>query len=69
MEALFSYYWIYMAATAAFAASAVLAVSESDIDIFGAFVFGIVTAIGGGTMRDLILDVPVFWAEQQSSLY
>ncbi len=55
-------YWVGMAATVAFAVTAVLAVSPKGIDFFGASVLGIITAIGGGTVRDLILGVPVFWA-------
>ncbi|MBK1620715.1 hypothetical protein CKO42_20235 [Lamprobacter modestohalophilus] len=48
-------------ATAAFAASGILAAMGTRIDLFGAVVVAVVTAIGGGTLRDLILDVPVFW--------
>ena len=55
-------YWIGMAGTVAFAVTAVLAVVPKGIDIFGASVMGIITAIGGGTVRDVILDVPVFWS-------
>jgi len=58
-----------MAATAAFAVSAVLAVSPRGIDFFGASVLGIITAIGGGTVRDLILGVPVFWAGDLSYIW
>jgi uncharacterized membrane protein YeiH len=31
------------------------------MDLFGVVVVGFVTAVGGGTIRDIILDVPVFW--------
>jgi uncharacterized membrane protein YeiH len=55
-------YWIGIAGTVAFAVTAVLALAPRCIDLFGACVMGIITAIGGGTVRDLILDVPVFWA-------
>lgn len=55
-------YLLGMAGTVAFAATAVAAVAPKRIDLFGAVVMGIITAIGGGTIRDLILDVPVFWA-------
>lgn len=55
-------YTIGMAGTAAFAVTAVLAVAPKGIDLFGVCVMGIVTAIGGGTLRDIILGVPVFWA-------
>ena len=55
-------YWIGMAGTTAFAITGVLAVAPKGIDFFGATVLGIITAIGGGTIRDIILGVPVFWA-------
>jgi uncharacterized membrane protein YeiH len=51
-----------MAGTVAFAVTAVLALAPKSIDLFGAVVLGIITAIGGGTVRDLILEVPVFWS-------
>lgn len=55
-------YWVGMAGTVAFAVTAVLALAPRGIDLFAACVLGIITAIGGGTVRDVILDVPVFWA-------
>jgi uncharacterized membrane protein YeiH len=61
--------WIHIAGTIAFAATAVLAVAPRGIDLFGATVFGIITAVGGGTIRDIILDVPVFWATDQSYIW
>ena len=54
-------YLIGMLGTAVFAITGVLALRRDGIDVFGALVLGIVTALGGGTVRDLILDVPVFW--------
>jgi len=35
--------------------------SAKKFDWFGAYVVGVVTAIGGGTVRDLLLDVTPFW--------
>ncbi|MGB5733460.1 MAG: TRIC cation channel family protein, partial [Thiohalocapsa sp.] len=58
-----------VAGTVAFAVTAVLAVAPKGIDLFGACVMGIITAIGGGTIRDLILDVPVFWANELSYIW
>ncbi len=59
-----------MAATVAFAVTAVLAIrKDSDIDLIGAIVLGLITAIGGGTIRDVILDVPVFWAQDLSYIW
>lgn len=55
-------------ATAAFAASGVLAALGQRIDLFGAVVVAVVTAVGGGTLRDLILGVPVFWLFDQAWL-
>jgi hypothetical protein len=47
-------YWVGMAGTVAFAVTAVLAVAPRGIDIFGVLVLGVITAIGGGTLRDVI---------------
>lgn len=62
-------YWIGMAGTVAFAVTAVLAVAPKGIDLFGAVVMGVITAIGGGTIRDLILDAPAFWAADLNYLW
>ncbi len=62
-------YSIGMAGTVAFAVTAVLALAPLRVDLFGATVLGIVTAIGGGTMRDVILDEPVFWAYDLNYLW
>lgn len=47
--------------TMAFAVSGIRLASAKKFDWFGAYVVGLVTAIGGGTIRDLMLDVPPFW--------
>jgi uncharacterized membrane protein YeiH len=57
-------HWLAIAATVAFAITAVLAVAEHGVDIFGVMVLGVITAVGGGTIRDLILGVPVFWSKE-----
>lgn len=62
-------YFIQVAGTIAFAVTAVLAVAPKGIDLFGACVMGIITAIGGGTVRDLILNVPVFWSDDLSYIW
>jgi uncharacterized membrane protein YeiH len=49
---------------ALFAATGALAASRKQLDIIGFMFLGAVTGIGGGTARDLILGVPVFWVEQ-----
>ena len=53
--------------TAAFAISGIRLAAAKRFDWFGAYVVGVVTAIGGGTLRDVLLDLPVFW--MKSSVY
>ena len=55
-------FWIGIIATVAFAVTGVLAIADRGVDLFGVMVLGLITAIGGGTVRDLILETPVFWA-------
>ena len=47
--------------TFAFASSGSRLASAKQFDWFGAYVVGVATAIGGGTIRDLMLDVTPFW--------
>ncbi len=47
--------------TFAFAISGIRLASTKQFDWFGAYVVGAATAIGGGTIRDIMLDVPLFW--------
>ena len=47
--------------TFAFAISGIRLASAKRFDWFGAYVVGFVTAIGGGTMRDVLLDVTPVW--------
>ncbi|MFW6162276.1 MAG: trimeric intracellular cation channel family protein [Planctomycetota bacterium] len=47
--------------TVAFAASGALKGVRKGMDVFGVAVLGLATAIGGGTLRDVLLDAPVFW--------
>ncbi len=46
---------------AAFAASGALVASRKQMDIVGFTLLALVTGIGGGTLRDLLLGLPVFW--------
>jgi uncharacterized membrane protein YeiH len=56
-----SSYYVEMAGSAVFAISGVLAVTRRGLDIVGAVMLGIVTAIGGGTVRDLVIGIRPFW--------
>ncbi|MEM8981702.1 MAG: trimeric intracellular cation channel family protein [Pseudomonadota bacterium] len=49
-----------------FAASGALAAARNSMDIFGFCVIALITAVGGGTLRDLVLGEPVFWIERNS---
>ncbi len=52
---------IELLGTIAFAISGIRLAAAKRFDWFGAYVVGLVTAIGGGTIRDVLLDIPVFW--------
>ena len=52
------------AGTFAFAVSGTLSASEKKLDLFGASFIGFITAVGGGTMRDLLMgNTPVTWVK------
>jgi uncharacterized membrane protein YeiH len=48
-------------AAVVFAVSGALVASRKRLDVVAFMWFAVVTGVGGGTVRDLILDVPVFW--------
>jgi uncharacterized membrane protein YeiH len=56
------------AGVAVFAATGALAASRKQLDIIGFVFLAAVTGIGGGTVRDLILGVPVFWVQNHDYL-
>jgi uncharacterized membrane protein YeiH len=51
--------------TVAFALSGVMAATEAGMDWLGGVVLAVVAAIGGGTMRDLLIDGDVFWVSDE----
>lgn len=52
-----------MIGTVAAAISGIRLAATKRFDWFGAYTVGLVTAIGGGTLRDVLLDIPVFWMQ------
>ena len=54
--------------TFAFAISGIRMAAAKKFDWFGAYVVGLVTAVGGGTIRDLLLGITPFWMLQPSYL-
>lgn len=50
------------AGIAVFAATGALSASRKQMDVIGFLFLAVVTAVGGGTFRDIVLgDLPVFW--------
>lgn len=62
------FYWFGMAAVAVSAVTGVLDSGRKEMDLIGALLVGGATALGGGTIRDLLLDRNVFWVVDQTYL-
>jgi uncharacterized membrane protein YeiH len=60
---------LFQVATAIFAITGVLAAAKQNMDVMSFIIIGVVTAIGGGTLRDITLNAPVFWLQDQKFLY
>ena len=54
-------YWVGMAAVAVNALTGVLDAGRKKMDLVGVIMVGSATALGGGTVRDVLLDRTVFW--------
>lgn len=53
---------IDIAGTAAFSIAGAFAAMEKKLDVFGVFIIAFVTALGGGTLRDILIgNLPVRW--------
>ena len=50
-------------AAVVFAVSGSLVASRQRLDVMAFMWFAVITGVGGGTVRDLILNVPVFWVQ------
>ncbi|MEZ2414736.1 trimeric intracellular cation channel family protein [Muriicola sp. E247] len=62
------YLTIDILGTIAFAISGVLVAMDKRLDLFGVFIIAFVTAVGGGTLRDMLIgNTPVAW--MQDSVY
>ena len=60
----FDYFGVFV-----FAITGALVAARKEMDVFGFVVLALMPAVGGGTIRDLILDVPVFWLENTYYLF
>ena len=52
-----------------FALSGGIAAVRKEMDLFGVVVLAFLPAVGGGALRDIILDQPVFWLDDTISLW
>ena len=63
------YYILDLAGVAVFSVSGALAAGQRRMDLVGVVTLAAVTAVGGGTIRDLLLDRhPIFWLANSSYL-
>ena len=67
MELLLEY--LGLVGSLAFALSGALAAVRKEMDLFGICVIALMPAIGGGTIRDLILGVPIFWVVDSTIIW
>ncbi|GAA4952124.1 trimeric intracellular cation channel family protein [Algibacter agarivorans] len=64
------FYTIDILGTIAFAISGVLVAINKKMDVFGILIIAFVTAVGGGTLRDLMIgDTPVSWMKDITYTY
>lgn len=61
-------YVLSLLGVAVFAVSGALTAGRKGLDLFGVTVIATVTALGGGTVRDLLLDRTVFWIADPTQL-
>lgn len=62
--------WLEISAVAVCAITGALEAGRREMDLFGASVVAFVAAVGGGTLRDILLGrLPVFWIESPVNLY
>ena len=59
-------YWITLLAVIVSSASGVLKAGFKQFDLFGVIIIAIATGLGGGSLRDMLLDRDVFWIRDQS---
>lgn len=58
-------YWLTIIAVIVSSASAVLKVGFKQFDLFGVIIIATATGLGGGSLRDMLLDRDVFWIADQ----
>ena len=61
--------WLSYMGTFAFAVSGFTTAANKKLDLFGAFIIAFVTALGGGTLRDILLNTKVAWISEPVNVY
>ena len=61
-----SLYWITLIAVIVSSTSGVLKAGFKQFDLFGVIIIAIATGLGGGSLRDMLLDRDVFWIREQA---
>ena len=56
-------------AAVVFAVSGALVASRKGLDVTSFMWFAVITGVGGGTVRDLILNLPVFWVQNSAHVW
>jgi len=60
-----SLYWITLIAVIVSSTSGVLKAGFKQFDLFGVIIIAIATGLGGGSLRDMLLDQEMFWIGDQ----
>jgi uncharacterized membrane protein YeiH len=60
-----SLYWITLVAVIVSSTSGVLKAGFKQFDLFGVIIIAVATGLGGGSLRDMLLDREVFWIRDQ----
>ena len=56
-------WWLDIAGLSVFAASGALLAARRQLDLLAAIFFALITATGGGTLRDVLIGAPIFWMQ------
>lgn len=62
-------YYLDLFGCVIFAITAIFVAASKELDVLGVLVAAFLTAVGGGTLRDLILNTDVFWTHDVTYLY
>ncbi len=61
-------WWLDIAGLSVFAASGALLAARKRLDLLAAIFFALITATGGGTLRDVLIGAPIFWMQDATPI-